>query len=146
MTRSNAWPSRLVVLGPLLLALVACNPAIGGPTGGGPTSSGPTYQLNGRVGAGPTCPVVPASPLPGQCEPRSVSGAVLLITDAAGQETARITSGADGSFGAALPAGTYTITPQPFEGLMGIAPPVAVTVGPGSSPGIIQIEYDTGIR
>jgi hypothetical protein len=139
-----------------LSAVAGCAQTNGGPTNGGPTNASPTiasptsgdatYELRGHVAAGPTCPVEPASPLPGQCEPRPVVGAILVVSDATGREVARITSSADGSFVATLPPGRYTITPQPVEGLLGVAPPVEIDLGPGQSPVALAIEYDTGIR
>jgi hypothetical protein len=126
----------LVVIAVLLIALAACTPA----------PAGSTYQIAGQALAGPTCPVEPASPLPGQCAPRPVAGAVLVITDRAGNEVARATTGADGRWTASIPAGTDTITPQPIQGLLGTARPVSVTVGAGSVPTAISIAYDTGIR
>jgi hypothetical protein len=120
----------------VLIAVVGCTPA----------PAGATYQIGGQALAGPTCPVEPASPLPGQCAPRPVSGAVLVITDAAGQEVTRATTGSDGHWTASVPAGTSTITPQPSQGLLGTARPVSVTVAAGSVPTAIQIDYDTGIR
>jgi len=104
------------------------------------------YRVEGLALAGPTCPVVPASPLPGQCDPRPVAGAVLVVTDASGHEVARLTTGTDGSFATDLPAGTYTLTPQPAAGLMGVAPPVAFGVSATDHPTALRVEYDTGIR
>jgi len=109
-------------------------------------SAGPTYSVAGHVVAGPTCPVQPASPAPGQCAPRPVAGAVLAISDAAGHEVARLTTAADGAFSAQLPAGSYTLTPQPVEGLMGTAPAVSLTVSATGHPMDLLVEYDTGIR
>lgn len=120
----------------VLIAVVACTPA--------PAEA--AYQIGGQALAGPTCPVEPASPLPGQCAPRPVSGATLVITDAAGHELTRATTGADGRWTASVPAGTNTITPQPVPGLLGTARPVSITVAAGSVPTVIQIAYDTGIR
>lgn len=120
----------------LLLAVVACTPAPGDLT----------YQIGGQALAGPTCPVQPASPLPGQCAPRPVAGAVLVIGDAAGHEVTRATTGADGRWSASVQAGSDTITPQPVQGLLGTARPVHVTVVAGSVPTSIEIDYDTGIR
>ena len=120
----------------LLIAFVACTPAPGAPT----------YQIGGRALAGPTCPVQPASPLPGQCAARPVAGAVLVITDAAGHEVTRATTGADGRWTASVPAGLDTITPLAVQGLLGIANAVQVNVAPGSVPTSIQLLYDTGIR
>jgi hypothetical protein len=122
-----------------VIALGALPAACHGPTG-------PTYPIGGTAVAGPTCPVVPASPLPGQCAPRTVSGAVLVIGDAAGREVARLTTASDGRFSANLPAGTYLLTPQPVEGLLGVAPPVTFTVSDRDHPTDLRVEYDTGIR
>lgn len=126
----------LSVAAVLLVAVVACTPAPGGPV----------YVVSGQATAGPTCPVEPASPLPGQCAPRPVAGAVLVITNAAGLEVARVTTGSDGRWTASVPAGTETITPQSVQGLLGTAGPVSITVAAGSVPTAIQISYDTGIR
>lgn len=117
-------------------AIIACTPS---PTG-------PTYQIGGQALAGPTCPVEPASPLPGQCAPGPVAGAVLVITDATGHEVTRTTTAADGRWTASVAAGTDTITPQPVQGLLGTAPSVTVTVAAGSVPTAIQIDYATGIQ
>jgi len=120
----------------LLIAVVACTPAPGAPT----------YQIGGQALAGPTCPVEPASPAPGQCAARPVAGAVLVITDATGHEVTRATTGADGRWSASVPAGLDMITPQAVQGLLGTANAVQVNVAPGSVPTSIQFLYDTGIR
>lgn len=120
----------------LLIALAACTPA----------SAGPTYKIGGQALAGPTCPVEPASPLPGQCAPRPVAGATLVITVGSGKEVTRATTGSDGRWTASVPAGMDTITPQPVQGLLGTARPVSVIAAVGSVPAAIQIDYDTGIR
>jgi hypothetical protein len=125
-----------ILVGILLIALAAC--ALKHP--------GSTYQIGGQALAGPTCAVEPASPLPGQCAPRPVAGAVLVITDATGHELARATTGADGHWTASVPVGTDTITPQPVQGLLGTAGPISVAVGVGPALNAIQIDYDTGIR
>lgn len=126
----------VALLAALTLVLAACHQG----------SESPTFAIHGHAAAGPTCPVEPPSPIPGQCEPRVVAGAVLVITDTAGREVTRVTTGADGRFAVQLPAGDYTITPQPFEGLLGIAPPVSIHLTATGGPGEIDIEYDTGIR
>jgi hypothetical protein len=107
---------------------------------------GPQYTVTGRVVAGPTCPVEPPSPIPGQCEPRQVGGAVLVMTDAGGHEVARASSASDGTFSVELTAGDYTLTPQPVNGLLGVAPPVTFTVSAAGPAVNLRVEYDTGIR
>lgn len=132
---------RLLGLGAVCFLVVACLAACNA----GATAA-PTYALQGAAVAGPTCPVEPASPLPGQCAPRAVAGAVLVITNAAGQEVTRVKTDGSGAFTAAVPAGSYIITPQPVVGLMIVAPPVSVTIGPSGGPGSIALQYNTGIR
>lgn len=52
----------------------------------------------------------------------------------------------DGLWSASLPAGTYTITPQAVQGLIGTAHPFVVRVAVGSVPTSMEVDYDTGIR
>ena len=101
--------------------------------------------LRGVVVAGPTCAVVIDPPDP-DCADRPVAGAVLVILDANGDEVARVTSAADGTFTVALAPGAYRLVPQPVEGLMGTAPELAVMVEMGEPPGELAIGYDTGVR
>jgi hypothetical protein len=68
------------------------------------------------------------------------------MTDAAGREITRATTDAAGRWSAAVPAGSYTVTPQPVQGLLGTARPVVVRVAVGSVPTGIEIDYDTGLR
>jgi hypothetical protein len=89
---SHAWLPRFRLV---LIAVVGCTPA----------PPGATYRIGGQALAGPTCSVEPASPLPGQCTPRPVAGAVLVITDATGQEVTRVITGSDGRWTASVPAG-----------------------------------------
>ena len=108
--------------------------------------SAPTYSVGGLAVAGPTCPVEPASPRPGQCDPRPVASAVLIVTDGAGHEVVRLTTGPGGAFATSLPAGSYTLTPQPAAGLLGVAAPVEFSVSANDHPTTLRVEYDTGIR
>ncbi len=110
-----------------------------------PQVSPTAYLIGGRALAGPTCGPKPASPLPGECAPRPVSGAVLVIDDSAGHEIRRVTTTADGTWSASVPAGAYTVIPQPVVGLFGTPAPVLVTVNATSIPTGIEIDYFTGI-
>jgi hypothetical protein len=97
----------------------------------------------GHVIAGPTCPVErPGDPA---CAPRMVSGAVLIARDGGGKEVTRITTDASGLFRFSLPAGDYTLEPQPVQGLMGTAQPMPFTVSDGAVTWL-DVAYDTGIR
>ena len=102
-------------------------------------------MLAGIVQAGPTCPVVRDPPDPA-CEDRPVVGAEIVIVDAQCQEVARTMSDAEGAFTFGLVAGEYQLVPQPVEGLLGTASPLAVVVVEGADIGPVTIVYDTGIR
>lgn len=108
------------------------------------TSSAVTYAVSGSAHAGPTCPVETNPPDPA-CADRPVSGALLVVRNAAGAEVAQVRTSDDGSFSVSLAPGTYTIVPQAVEGLMGTAPEVSVIVVDGPVADL-DIAYDTGIR
>jgi Carboxypeptidase regulatory-like domain len=153
--RRGAMNRPVFGLSAALVALVligGCNPQLGAsspivPSASSAATATPaTASVHGKAVAGPTCPVEPAFPSPGQCEPRVVSGAVLVITDAGGHEVTRVTSTADGTFTVNLPAGTYTLTPQAVVGLMGAARPMEVTVPTTGVAADLLVQYDTGIR
>jgi hypothetical protein len=106
-------------------------------------ATGTFTGVGGRVAAGPTCPVErPGDPA---CSPRSVAGAVLVVTGAGGAEVARVTTDASGLFRVGLQPGDYTLVPQSVEGLMGTAAPMPFTVSDGSET-FLDVSYDTGIR
>jgi hypothetical protein len=111
-----------------------------GDVGGGILPGG--AGIAGRALAGPTCPVVtdgdPA------CDDRPLAAVTVLVLDVNGTEVARLQTDADGRYAVTLPAGPYTVEPQPAEGLMGLPAPVAVTVGDGFVT--VDLAYDTGIR
>ncbi len=123
----------LIVTTLLALAVAACSSTI---------EPGERIQLAGYVHAGPTCPTMQEPPDP-NCADRPVAGAALVIVDADGNEVTRTVTDADGKFTAELPAGTYTLVPQPVEGLMGTAPPQEFSVPDTSG---LDVAYDTGIR
>ena len=112
----------------------------GGGTTGGILPGGTGIQ--GRVVAGPTCPVVTANDP--SCNDRPVAGATLVVLDAHGTEVARLVTDMNGHYEVTLPKGPYTIEPQPVEGFMRTADPVPATVADGVLT--IDIGYDTGIR
>jgi hypothetical protein len=116
------------------------------PGGSGPSvpASPNALGVSGAVHAGPTCPV--AQPGDPACADRPVSGAVLVVTTAAGAEVARATSAADGTFSVALAPGDYILVPQPVSGLMGTAPSIPFHVVVAGPPPALDVSYDTGIR
>ena len=123
---------RVLVVAFLIVTLVACAPA-------------PEATLQVVVVAGPTCPVV-SDPPDSACADRPVDGAQLVVLGGDGAEVARAVSDADGVASVDLPAGSYTLVPQPTEGLMGSAVPVAIVIVPGTDPEQLTVVYDTGIR
>ena len=114
------------------------SPAIS-PAGGPP-------GVTGTVTAGPVCPVETVPPKP-ECAPRPVAGAVIVATDAGGQEVGRATTAADGSYQMIVgETGTVTISALPVGGLMRAPAPVSVTLASPSVTERVDLEYDTGIR
>ena len=111
---------------------------IPGPDDG--TTGGP--GIRGIASAGPVCPVV--NPNDPSCADRPVAGATIHVIDATGVEVATLETDATGAFVVTLPPGQYRVRADAVEGLMGTAPPVDVTVGPGLA--VVQVQYDTGIR
>jgi hypothetical protein len=100
----------------------------------------------GTITAGPVCPVEQSPPDP-QCAPRPVEGAVIVATDAGGDEVGRATSDADGSYLLAVgETGTVLISGLPVAGLMGTPSPVSLTLNAPSEVHRLDFEYDTGIR
>jgi hypothetical protein len=126
----------------LFVVLAACGG--GDNSGGSTTTAGVSYAVSGYAHAGPTCPVVTNPPDPA-CADRPVSGALLVVRNAAGAEVAQVRTGTDGSFSVSLAPGTYTIVPQEVEGLMGTAAEVSVIVVDGPVADL-DFSYDTGIR
>ena len=143
---------RVVRLLPLVVCtlVVACGPASGASPLPSPSPvvvpAGPPPRVTGTVSAGPVCPVEQIPPDP-QCAPRPVAGAIIVATNAAGQEVGRATSAVDGSYELTIgETGTVLITAQPLAGLARPPAPVSVAL---SSPGEVEridLEYDTGIR
>lgn len=132
--------------GPIIATILAICLAACSPPAGSPPAGAPTYSVAGHAVAGPVCPVEPADAKPGQCDPRPVAGAMLLVTDDEGHEIAILTTGQDGGFATTLPAGSYALTPQPVAGLMGGAEPIAFEVLVTDHPTDLVVAYDTGIR
>ncbi|NOY57228.1 MAG: carboxypeptidase regulatory-like domain-containing protein [Actinobacteria bacterium] len=107
-----------------------------------PSATTVTFSVQGHVHAGPTCPVMREPPDP-DCADRPVVGAELLVWGPADNEVARTRTDGQGRFSLDLPAGTYTLVPQPVEGLLGTASEQQFTV-PETEP--LDVAYDTGIR
>lgn len=117
--------------------LVACTPAA--------SPSAAPGRIEVRAVASPVCPVetVPADPA---CQPRAVAGAPIVVTaaDGSGRVVAQGTTDAGGIVRFDLPPGDYVISGGDVAGLMGLPPPMPVSVG--SEPASVTLAYDTGIR
>jgi hypothetical protein len=96
-----------------------------------------------NVTAGPVCPVVRDPPDPA-CSDRPVDGAVLVFLGPDGRNVTTASTDSAGRASVALPAGRYTVRPQPVHGLMGTPRDIPLVVD-GSTPAL-TISYDTGIR
>ncbi len=109
-----------------------------------PASGGP--GIVGTATAGPVCPVETNPPLPG-CAPRPVAGATITVRNAGGQVVATATTGPDGSYRVAVPAGSVQVVAAPVAGLMHAPASLDVVVPAGSSSWVrVDLSYDTGIR
>ena len=91
------------------------------------------------VTAGPQCPVVQEGQ---ECPDRPVADAVLRVSGPTGGE---LRSDDRGRAEMWLNPGSYTLEPQPVEGLMGTPGPVAFTIREGQLTSL-AVSYDTGIR
>jgi hypothetical protein len=112
----------------------------------GPSLAGGPPSVKGTVTAGPVCPVEKSPPDP-SCAPRPVAGAVLVATNATGEEIGRATTAADGTYELIVgQTGAVTITAQPVTGLMGTPQPVKVTLARPGQVEQVDLAYDTGIR
>ncbi len=95
--------------------------------------------------AGPACPVVSDPPDPA-CADGPVDGAEVAVLDQGGGEVRMLVTDADGQASVSLPAGRYTVVPQPVDGLLGTAPPTEVVVPAQVDAEPVTLVYDTGIR
>jgi hypothetical protein len=102
-----------------------------------------THRVSGYVHAGPTCPVVRFPPDPA-CEDLPVAGAMLIVATETGKELRRLESNPEGRFDLDLPSGSYSLTPRPYDGLLGTAPAQEFVVE--TQPVELDVAYDTGIR
>jgi hypothetical protein len=125
----------------LLLSLVAVAAGSSAAAGANRTSG-----IDGKIDAGPTCPVERVPPDP-RCAPRPL--AATLKIHPAGRSSPRWTvrSGQDGRFRIRLGPGRYVVTAQPIGRSAFPRPPASrqVAVRPGRFT-YTTITYDTGIR
>ena len=130
--------------------VLACGPASGAtpPVDPSPVVSpaGGLPRVTGAVTAGPVCAVELSPPDP-RCAPRPVEGAIVVATNASGQEVGRATSAADGAYELFVSeTGIVVITALPVAGLMHPPAPVSVTFALPGEVEHVDLVYDTGIR
>ena len=125
----------------IAVVLTACGSTADNGNGNG--GSVERFAVSGVALSGPHCPVVQNPPDP-QCADRPVADAEIVITNATGDRVDAVRTDADGRFTIPLPAGDYTFTPQPADGLMGT--PAAQSATAGASALTLTFSYDTGIR
>jgi len=109
-----------------------------------PAGEGNSANITLHLRAGPTCPVVHSPPDPA-CEPRPVANAEVVLRSPDGTELGRANSNDQGEVGLHFPPGAYYVEPQPVQGLLGTAAPLAFSAV-GSESVDINVDYDTGIR
>lgn len=98
-------------------------------------------RVNGRVLAGPTCPVERPGDI--HCQPKPVQGKVEFAQSE--QVVGSIPINADGNFTLEIPEGTYTVTVDIGDSIFPICSPVVVEVRT-SFDAVVEIICDTGIR
>jgi hypothetical protein len=109
-----------------------------------PSTGGP--WLVGVATAGPVCPVQRNPPDPA-CAPRPVVGATIAVLDPGGREITSATTGVDGTYRVAVPAGSVRVQAAPVAGLMGTPALTDVVVPAGPAAWVrVDLLYDTGIR
>ncbi len=109
--------------------------------GGVPVPANEPTGIAGMVTLGPLSPVE----IPGVPNSRPYEATIVIKTEDGAYEVARVRSGPDGSFKAALDPGIYLVEPQPGTNRLPYAPPQVVKVEDGAYTRI-SIAYDTGIR
>ncbi|HWF73319.1 MAG TPA: hypothetical protein VG186_08240 [Solirubrobacteraceae bacterium] len=121
----------------LALAMGAC-----AATSGAALTSG----IDGRLVAGPTCPVETISPQP-RCAPRPLAASLIVRRAGAGAPAVTVRSSATGRFRVRLAPGSYVVEAQAKAGSPFPRPPAPRTVRVHArSFTSITIIYDTGIR
>lgn len=106
-----------------------------------PTTTTVASGVEGRVLAGPTCPVEYAySP----CPDRPVATEITVVRESSGAFVKRGMSDSNGDFRIELPPGRYLVSAGPSSGIGGSQPvPAVVEEGKFTT---IEIQIDTGIR
>ncbi len=104
----------------------------------------PLGRLDLTALAGPQCPVQRQPPDPA-CEDKPVVGAEIVLTRAGSDIKIPVFTDVNGRIFVSLEPGTWIVTPQPVEGLLGTAEATEVTIRPNRVTEVVA-GYDTGIR
>jgi hypothetical protein len=121
----------------LLASLAACGAASGDVRGSG---------IDGKIVAGPTCPVERVPPDP-RCAPRPLAASLRIHPAGKRSPVETAHSGQNGRFRVALPAGAYVVRPLARPGSPFPRPPSPIEVRVSSGRFThVTITYDTGIR
>lgn len=136
-----AWHYAVAMRRASVLGLLACLAACGAASGA-LRSSG----IDGKVVAGPTCPVERVPPDP-RCAPRPLSATLRIHPAGKRSPVETVHSGQNGRFSVRLGAGVYVVRPLAAPGSPFPRPPAPIEVRV-SSGGFthVTITYDTGIR
>ena len=101
-----------------------------------------TSGVRGTVTIGPTCPVERMPPDPA-CADKPYAG-TFVITNASGAIVATFSSGADGSYSAALSPGAYVISLQKGNAMPSMAPQSFTVLTDAFTQ--LNLSLDSGIR
>ena len=115
-------------------------PSPGGAADGGAGATG----IRVTAVASPTCPVETVPPDPA-CAPRPVPGVAVRALDSEGNALQEAILDAAGTAFLAVPPGTYVVTAEAADGLMGPPDDQTAVVDAGQSTSVI-LAFDTGIR
>jgi hypothetical protein len=125
----------------MIVALLVAGIALGGCGGDSGSAGASDSGIRGTVMMGPTCAVEVVGE---NCADKPYATDIRVIDTGTGEQVATASSGANGHFAIALPAGQYRLEP-PSSASPPQAAPVEVTVPPDRYAGT-TIRFDSGIR
>jgi hypothetical protein len=126
---------------PTVMALLVAGIAVGGCGGGRDSAGASDSGIRGTVMIGPTCAVEVVGE---NCADKPYATDIRVIDTGTGEQVATVSSGTNGHFEIALPAGDYRLEPQSSASPPSAAP-VEVAVRPDRYAST-TIQFDSGIR
>jgi hypothetical protein len=126
---------------PILIALLVAGIGLGGCGGSGGSAGASDSGIHGTVVIGPTCAVEVVGE---QCADKPYATDLRVIDPSTGKQVATASSGTNGHFEMALPAGRYRLQPA-SSAFPPRAAPVVVAVPPHRYVAT-TIRFDSGIR